>query len=213
MKLKSTLALLAFTALFASCVKNDTTATGGIAFQLKALVSPVQGASIVWTIGTANVTEVKIEAFKSDNSQIEYKSKADTFVNLFAPVTVATVSIPKGTYRQLEFRSELAQASNHASLRLEGSYTAGGVSTPIVFEANSPLEVKAKKDSIVVGEGATYAGITTLSLAVLTQGITEADLKAANQLGGKIIISANSNPGLYSKMLLNLESCGVIDFH
>lgn len=213
MKLRSTLAVLAFTALFASCVKNDNTAGSGIAFQLKALVSPVQGASIVWTIGTANVTEVKIEAFKSDNSQIEYKSKADTFVNLFAPVTIATVNIPKGTYRQLEFRSELAQASNHAALRLEGSYTAGGVSTPIVFECNTALEVKAKKDSIVVGEGATYAGITTLSLAVLTQGITEADLKAASQPGGKIIISANSNPGLYSKMLLNLESCGVIDFH
>ncbi|MBV9986765.1 MAG: hypothetical protein JO301_03750 [Chitinophagaceae bacterium] len=213
MKLKTSLAFLAAIVFFASCVKNDSTANAGIAFQLKALVSPVQGAGIVWTIGTANVTEVKIEATKSDNTQIEFKSSADTFVNLFAPVTISTLNVPKGTYRQLEFRSELLGKNNHPSLRLEGSYTAGGVTTPIVFESADALEVKAKKDSIVIGEGATYAGVTTLSLAVLTAGITEADLKAANQPGGKIIISNNSNAALYAKMLLNLQNCGVIDFH
>jgi hypothetical protein len=90
---------------------------------------------------------------------------------------------------------------------------AGGSTTPIVFECGTALEIKAKKDSVTIGEGATYAGTTTLSLAVLTVGITEADLKAASQSGGKIIISANSNAGLYNKMLLNLETCGIIDFH
>ena len=213
MKLKTTIPFLAAIILFASCVKNDTTATGSIVFQLKAITSSVQGAGIVWTIGTANVSEVKLEARKSDNSEIEYKSGADTFVNLFAPVTIAKVDVPKGTYKQLEFKSELAQSNSHASLRLEGTYTAGGVATPIVFEANTAIEISAKKDSISLESGATYTGLTTLTLNILTQGVTEADLKAADRTGGKIIISSNSNPGIYSKMLLNLQSCGVIDFH
>jgi hypothetical protein len=213
MKLKTSFAFLAAIVLFASCVKNDNTATAGIAFQLKALVSPVQGAGIVWTIGTANVTEVKIEATKSDNSEIEYKSSADTFINLFAPIILSTINVPKGVYHHLEFRSELASKNNHASLRLEGNYTGGGITTPVVFECGTALEIKAKKDSVTIGEGATYAGNTTMSLAVLTVGILEADMKAASQTGGKIIISSNSNPGLYAKMLLNLENCGIIDFH
>ena len=64
--------------LFASCVKTDNAATAGVAFQLKAVLSPVQGAGIVWTIGTASVSEVKLEARKSGNVQHRRKSN-DTF--------------------------------------------------------------------------------------------------------------------------------------
>lgn len=199
--------------LFTSCVKNDSTATGNVAFQLKALISPVQGASIVWTIGTASVTEVKLEAKKADNSEIEYKSNANVQVDLFAPVNLASVDIPKGTYTHLEFRSELASANNRAALRLEGLYTAGGVATPIVFEVGTPIELKAGKDSITITNASSYVGLTTLTFALLTQGITEADLKAADKPGGKIILSTSSNPGIYSKMLLNLDKCSAIEFH
>ena len=213
MKLSKIAVFFAAIVFFTSCVKNDTTATGNVAFQLKALISPVQGASIVWTIGTASVTEVKLEARKADNSEIEYKSNANVQVDLFAPVNLASVAIPKGTYTHLEFRSELASANNHAALRLEGIYTAGGVGTPIVFEVGSPIELKAGKDSITITNASSYVGLTTLTFALLTQGITEADLQAADKPGGKIILSASSNPGIYSKMLLNLDMCSGIEFH
>ena len=107
----------------------------------------------------------------------------------------------------------MASANNHAALRLEGIYTAGGVGTPIVFEVGTPIELKAGKDSITITNASSYLGLTTLTFALLTQGITEADLKAADKPGGKIILSASSNPGIYSKMLLNLDKCSAIEFH
>src|SRR5205085_8887757 len=44
---------------FASCVKDAATGTATVSFQLKAATSAVNGAGIVWTIGTAGVANTK----------------------------------------------------------------------------------------------------------------------------------------------------------
>ncbi len=196
---------------FAGCVKTDNTSTTSVTLQLKALASPVQGSTIEWTAGTAAVVSVMIVAKRDDNSEIEFRSVADTLINLFAPVAVGTITLPAGKYRQLEFRSQLDRRNMHPALRLEGTYTGGGAAIPVILEVSTPVEIKAKKDTVTLANGALYTGLTTIDFSQLIKGIAESDLKAADKPTGTIILSTSSNPGIYSKMLLNLEKSIGID--
>ncbi len=210
----STLSLIGATLfLFSSCVKDAGTGNASISFQLKAAVSPVNGAAITWTAGSAGVASTKIEAKKNDGTNVEFKSDPNAQVDLFGTVSITNVAIPAGTFRNVEFRSELQPLSSKPSLHLEGTYTAGGVTTPISFDVSTAIIIKSERDSIVIaGSTSSYTALTTIGLITLTQDVTEIDLKAADRTSGKIVISATSNMAVYTKMLANLAKPQVIDF-
>lgn len=210
----STLSLTAAVLLFfSSCVKDAGTGTSNISFQLKAAVSPVNGAAITWTIGSAGVASAKLEAKKNDSSALSLKSEPNAQVDLFGAVSITNIAIPTGTFRNVEFKSELQSLGGKSSLRLEGTYTAGGVTTPIVFESNAAITIKSKRDSIVIAGNANYTATTTIGLLTLTQDVTEADLKAADRTAGKIVISPSTNIPVYTKMVANLAKTQVVEFH
>ena len=197
---------------FLSCVKDAGTGISTISFQLKAAVSPVNGAAITWTAGTAGVASTKIEAKKNDVA-VEFKADPNAQLDLFGAVSISNISIPAGTFRNVEFRSELQPMNSKPALYLEGTYTAGGVTTPIYFEVGTAVNVSAQKDSIViVSASANYTALTTVGLITLTSDVTEADLKAATRVNGKIPISLGVNPFVYNKMLANLAKTQVIEF-
>jgi hypothetical protein len=199
--------------LFSSCVKEANTGSSTINFQLKAGVSPVNGAAITWTIGSAGVYSTKIEGKKSDSTSVEFKATPNVQVDLFGAINISNVAIPTGTYRSLQFKMELHDIGGKAPLRLEGTYTAGGVTTPIIFEVSGTTIIKCEKESIVVAANtANYTSITTLGLVTLTSDVTEADLKVADRVSGKILISANTNVLVYNKMIANLAKNQVIEF-
>lgn len=203
----------ALTLLFTSCVKDAGTGTSTVAFQLKAAVSAVNGAAITWTAGTAGVANTKIEAKKSDNTDVEFKSAPNAQVDLFGAVNISNVAIPTGTFRKVEFWLELDALNSKPVLFLDGTYTAGGVTTPISFEAGNSLTIKSSVDSIVISSAnANYTSLTTLGLVTLTQDVTEADLKAASRTNGKIVISSASNAPVYTKMMANLAKTQVCSF-
>jgi hypothetical protein len=199
--------------LFSSCVKEAGTGTSTVNFQLKAAVSPVNGAAITWTIGSAGVYSTKIQGKKSDSTSVEFKAIPAIQVDLFSTINISNVAIPTGTYRGLQFTIELHDIGGKAPLRLEGTYTAGGVTTPIVFEVSGTTIIKCEKESIVIDANtASYTAITTLGLVTLTSDVTEADLKAADRTSGKIVISASTNVFVYNKMVANLAKNQVIEF-
>jgi len=211
----STLSLVGATLLFfSSCVKDAGTGTATVTFQLKAAVSPVNGAAITWTAGSAGVASTKIEAKKNDSTQVEFKSDPNAQVDLFGAISITNVAIPSGTFRHVEFRSELQPLSSKPSLHLEGTYTAGGVTTPISFDVNTAITIKSERDSIVIaGSSSSYTALTTIGLVTLTQDVTEPDLKAADRVSGKIVISSTSSIAVYTKMLANLAKTQVVEFH
>ena len=198
---------------FSSCVKDAGTGSSSVTFQLKAAVSPVNGAAITWTAGSAGVASTKIEAKKNDSTKVEFKSDPNAQVDLFGAVNITNVAIPSGTFRHVEFKLELQPLSSKPALHLEGTYTAGGVTTPISFDVNTAITVKSERDSIVIaGSTSSYTALTTIGLITLTQDVTEPDLKAADRTSGKIIISSSSNIFVYNKMLANLAKPQVIEF-
>jgi hypothetical protein len=210
----STLSVTAAVLLFfSSCVKDAGTGSSNISFQLKAAISPVNGAAITWTAGSAGVASAKLEAKKNDSTVISLKSDPNAQVDLFGAVSITNIAIPTGTFRNVEFKSELQPLNSKPSLHLEGTYTAGGVTTPISFDVSTAITIKSRRDSIVIAANANYTAITTVGLVTLTQDVTEADLKAADRTSGKIIISASSNIPVYTKMVANLAKTQVVDFH
>jgi len=199
--------------LLGSCAKDAGTGTANVSFQLKAAISPVNGAAITWTAGTAGVASTKIEAKKNDSTAVEFKADPSAQVDLFGAVSITNVSVPTGTYRHVEFWSELQPLNSQPSLFLSGTYTAGGVTTPISFSVGTAITVKAGIDSMVIASvSGNYTALTTLGLITLTQDVTEPDLKAATLTSGKIVISSTSNVAVYNKMLANLGKTQVCSF-
>jgi hypothetical protein len=209
-------ALLSFSAaiilFFASCVKDAGTGTSTINFQLKAAVSPVNGAGIVWSAGAANVATTKFEAKKNDVA-VEFKAEPKTLVDLFGLVSISNIAIPTGTFRSVEFKSILQPLNSKPALYLEGNYTAGGVTTPVYLEVGTEVVISAKRDSVVIASASTnYTALTTLGLITLTNDVTEADMKAAARVAGKIPLTLGVNPFVYNKILANLAKTQVIEF-
>ena len=209
--------------LFASCNKASTDGTpsataASMQFQLTTsnpvvVVNRVEAGTISWTSGTAYATETKLEA-KQNGSQLEFKSTIAQQVNLFGSVITAlgNISIPAGTYTEVEYKISLNQNGSVPALELNGLYTNSvGVVTPVVFDINSLFVIKAEQTNVVVGASTSITALTTLNLSIVSSGITQAMMNSATVNSGKITISASSNISLYNIMIGNLQQFHHVD--
>ena len=125
----------------------DSSATTPVSVQFQLATSnpfvvvnkPMIAGSINWTSGSASATEVKLEA-KQSGSQLEFKSTVLQQINLFASVItgLGNITLPPGTYTEVEFKITLNQNGSNPALELNGQYSSGtGVITPVVFSINS----------------------------------------------------------------------------
>lgn len=221
MKINKFLIAAAFASpfFFASCKKNSSSDPSSFKYKLttanrSSVVGRIEAGNVVWTSGYASATEVKFEARKSDNTEIEYKSSVAQRIDLFSSLAsvIGNITLPPGTYHEIEFKGELAPSGADAALELNGTFTSGATTTPIVFTVNTLLEIKTEKNNVVIADNASYSALTSLNLSLLTRGITEAMLNSATKTSGKIIISASSNANLYSIILANLDGCDEVEF-
>ena len=207
--------MLLASAIFISCKKDNTNT--GIMYQLKvinplATIARVAGGTIQWSSGYAWATEIKFEAKKSNNEEVEYKTQALQKVNIFIPaISLGSISLPEGTYKEIEFKIETAPNGADAAFLLNGTYTNGGVTTPVVFKVTAPLEVKTEKENFTITAGTNYTAITSFDLSLLSQGITEVMLNNATRTNGTIEISATSNTNLYNILIDRLDDCDGIE--
>jgi hypothetical protein len=198
-----------------SCKKNNQ--DGSIHYQLKA-TNPTASfrkattgsttaarlnGTLTWNSGFVNATEIKFEA-KYNSSEIEYKSKAQQRIDLFSSLSaLGSITLPPGAYKEVEFKIETTPASNEPSLELRGTYN--GI--PVILRVDNAFEFKAEKEGVDITESNGYTAVTNLNLALLTQGITDADLTNAVQTNGQVIISTTSNSNLFAKLLDSLGEC------
>ena len=204
---------------FAACKKNSSSDPSAFKYKLTTtnrsnVVNRIDAGNVTWASGYASATQVKFEAKNSSNAEVEFKSSAAQRIDLFAPLaaSIGNVTLPPGTYHEIEFKAELAPNAPDAALELNGTFTSGATTTPVIFTVNSALEIKTEKNNVVISDNASYTALTNLNLALLTQGITEAMLNSATKTSGKIIISAASNTNLFNIMLANLDNCDEVEF-
>ena len=207
---------------FNSCKKAATTNSQALQYQLQttnriatvnALTAP---GSITWNSGTASATLIKLEAKNSSNAEVEFKSTLTQQIDLFASVasTLGNVVIPPGTYSEVEFKIQMNQNGTTPALILNGQFTSGtGTITPVVFQVNSLLEIKAEQTNVTITDNSGSTAVTSLNLAALTTGITQGMLNSATLTGGSIIISATSNTNLFSIISGNLIQSHEVEVH
>lgn len=209
----STFALLGLV----SCKKDTTSAenTSTFSYQLgvvnrtsvvarTATAERTAGTSILWTTGTASANELKFEA-ENSAGEVEFKQKTAQQIDLFsASSSLGNITIPPGTYNEVEFKALLAPASSNPALELSGSFTSAGVTKQIKFIVNSSLELKAEKANVTVAQGSLYSALNNIDLSQLTANVSETALNNAAVTNGVIVLSASSNQGIYQTILDNL---------
>ena len=209
-------AIAVSTLFFISCKKESKSASA-INYQLKtsnpsAVISRTTAGNMLWTSGYGYATEIKFEA-KSSNIKVEYKSLMAQRIDLFSAVaSLGNITLPPGTYSEVEFKVYLNQAGSNAAFELNGQFTSGGITTPVAFNVNTPLEVENEKNNVIITDNTSYKALTTLNLALITRGVTESMFNNATRTGGKIIISATSNANIYNIILNNLTDCDGVEF-
>jgi hypothetical protein len=213
-----------------SCSKDDTTVSGKLSYQVKptnftaSVASNVTGSglivnvnsnsSLTWTSGNANISEIDFEA-ENNNVEIEHELKHMVNVDLFnlSPV-LGSISIPNGTYDEVELKLELKQTTTQAiPLTLKGMYTnASGVKIPVEFYFNENFEIEVEAEDLVVNGTNDYLGLINVQLNKFLTNVNSSDLDGATKTNGTVVISSTSNLNLYNKLKANLNTFGDCDF-
>lgn len=211
--------VIASTALIlSSCKKENTTNTpSGINYQLRAtsptsIISRTSAGNFTWTSGYAYATEIKFEA-ESRNVEVEYTSQIPQRIDLFTGVVnLGNITLPAGTYDEVEFEVTLNSNIANSAFELNGQFTSGSTTTPVLFKVLGEVEVETERNNVVITDNNSYKALTTLNLSLLTTGVTEIMLNNATRTNGSIIISSTSNSNIYNIILNNLKDCDGVEF-
>ena len=212
----TTLFILAATLFLASCKKENSNPPG-ISYKLQtsnrsSVVGRVASGNIVWVSGFGNASEVKFEG-KAPSGEIEYKSTIQQRIDLFSGVSnLGNLTLPAGTYNEVEFEVKLNPTATEPALLLNGTYTSTGAAVPIIFRIAAPIEIETEVNNVTVVANNGYNALTTLNLSLLTRGMTQAMLDNAVRTNGTILINSLSNVDLYNIILNNLKECDDMDF-
>lgn len=212
------LTILVAATTFTSCKKESaSTENATVSYQLRtinrtALVGKtiatgrVAAISIEWTAGTASTNELKFEA-ENNSGEVEFRQRTAQQIDLFSPTSsLGNITLPAGTYNEVEFKAFLVSSGNSPALELDGTLRAGSVTHPIKFIVGGNVELKAEKHNLAVAQGEKYSALNTIDLSQLTKGIPETAFTAASLTNNTIVLSASSNTDLYTLVLNNLNS-------
>ncbi len=221
--------LLGAVVMLSSCEKDDSTGSGQLSYRVKPanytasvggsisgsglVVGVNSNSSITWTSGSLYINEIDFEA-ESKNTEIEFELKKPVSVDLFnlSPL-LGSVSIPDGTYDEVELKLELKKSDTNMPLTLKGTYTdANGAKIPVEFYFNEDFELEVEAEDLIVNGSNDYLGLINVQLNKFMTNVISADLSNASKTNGVIVISSTSNANLYSKLKANLKAFAECDF-
>lgn len=175
----------------------------------------VDSESIAWDSAHLVVSSIKFEAeLKSvvtgeDSIEIEYKWFGPEMVDLLNnELTMGNFVLQPGYYDELELKvsGEQEDAGEHPVFYLEGTYTNDTGTTTIAVMVSDDVYFKTEKENVEVSEEEIdFTSIIQLYLDELMAGVDVADLEVAELTDGVILISSDSNTGIYHTVVSNLE--------
>jgi len=175
----------------------------------------VDSESIAWDSAHLVVSEIKFEAeLKSlvtgeDSIEIEYKWHGPEMVDLLNnELTMGNFVLQPGYYDEIELKvtGEQEDAGDDPVFYLAGTYTNDSGTTPIVVMVSHDVYFKTEKENVeVTEEEIDYTSIIQLYLDELMADVDVADLDAAELVDGVLLISSDSNTGIYQTIVGNLE--------
>lgn len=161
--------------------------------------------TLAFTGGTVNPKLVKFEA-EQNNSEIEYKVTNTGEIDLLSLVTFGNITLPAGTYNEIELKVELVANGSTPAIELNGTFNDGSGNVPVTFVANEGLEIKTEQNNVTLAQNSTFTAEISLDMATFVSGISSSMLENAQVTNGTIVISASSNTTLYNLIVNNLKS-------
>ena len=211
-QLCSALLLVLVTGLLVSCKK--TKSAGNVSFQLRTqnrtstlVPGRLQSGSLNWTSGTAFVEKIDFEAEKDDDMEWELESRVGRRIDLFGSVAqLGNLQLIPGRYEEVEVELDLGSRNGDTAVVLRGTFVNNtGATIPVLFFVRGAVELRAEAENVVLTGTDDYRFLTTFDLSLLTKGISQTQLSNAQLSNGVLVIAANSNSSLYSKILSNLN--------
>ena len=168
--------------------------------------SPGTAAGLQWTSGFANPDMVVFQATQN-NVQLQLKSTNTQQIDLMSSLAVdfGTFVLPAGFYDKTSLKMDLDKNGASPSFELNGQFTNGATSVPVMLEINDPVVIQTDQDSVTISNDSSYDAVTTLDLSTVTSGITASMLLNAQLTNGTIVISDMSNRKLYDMVLDDLD--------
>jgi hypothetical protein len=188
---------------------------GDVSFQLRTqnknatiVAGRMQSGTLNWVSGSVFVDKIDFEAEKDDDQEWELESRVRRKVDLFGSVAqLGSIQLAPGRYDEIEVELDLGSPAGDTALVLRGTYlNNSGATVPVVFFMRDMIELKAEAENVVLSGTGDYNFLTTFNLAQLTSGVAQSQLNGAALTNGVLVISANSNSSLYSKILSNINN-------
>ena len=144
---------------------------------------------------------------QQNDVQVQFRSTNTQQIDLMAPLAASFggFALPAGFYNKIELKIDLDRNSTTPAMQLNGQFTNGTLSIPLMLQVNRSVELQTDEDSVTITTDSSYIAVTTIDLSTVTSGITATMLLNAKLTNGTIVISDESNQNLYGMVIDNLE--------
>lgn len=162
--------------------------------------------SINWTTGRFNIQKIELSG-KKDGSAINIQYENLTGIDILQLGTIAgSVTLPAGTYTDLEVKLSLVASDTKRPLTLVGKYIeASGTQIPVEVHFNENLELKKNISQLII-KGDKYKADVTLEVNNLVKNLVQSDFgQTTRGVNNSIFVSSTVNTALYNKLTANLE--------
>ncbi|MCA1758116.1 MAG: hypothetical protein LC649_11730 [Bacteroidales bacterium] len=186
------------------------------------MMTPLKGmdGELVFTSGTIMFEGVEFEAeSEGDTMEVEFERDGDVMLDFATGVTtpdISYITIPAGTYEEIDIEMELKDDGDTPAIVLEGVYTdLAGTDHLVRFEYNSGETFEVELEgSIVFAEDVSFTAQVTIDPASWFTGVSDQDFTSAVKNDSDVIvISSTSNTNIYGVVANGLELASEVEFN
>jgi len=191
-----------------------TVKSGNVLNQAKAM-----DGELMFSSGSIMFDEVEFEAEQGDDLlEIEFERDGDVELDFATGNTnpdISNITIPAGTYEEVEVELGLKDDGAMPSIVMEGVYTdLEGTEHQVRFEHNSDETFEVELEGSIVFEAdASFIAQVTIDPASWFNGTNDQDFTSATKnMDGVIVISSSSNTSIYDMVVSALEMAGEVEY-
>ena len=174
--------------------------------------------TLTFTDGYIAISSLEFEV-EAENDSIEREFELDQYTVIdFATGTttpdIGDITIPAGTYEEVEVEIELAEGAEEPAVSLNGSYVApNGVAHPVRFEFNSHETFEVEREGVIVlAENQVAVTQITFDPVLWFAAVTdEAFANATVDADGVIVVSDTQNTEIFNVVADGLELARDVD--
>lgn len=192
---------------FSACSKEEASEKPKLSVEFITVTNSFKkstAANFAFSDGFITLNSLEYEAeTDSDSLSVDFELNGTVVIDFATGVStpdIGSISIPAGTYEEIEIEVELLDENSQPSVVINGSYMAPDSQThPIRFEFNSGETFEVEREgSIVFTENQSVIAEITFDPSLWFAGVTDDDMNnAVKNSDGVIVISETENTSIF----------------